>query len=243
MQLEFPFLRTSAEPSVLAPAPPRLEPLPIQIVRVRRARRYIVRVRHDGAVRVTVPRGGSRAEALRFLETHRAWVEQERLRVGEARSPGRWGDGATILLHGEPARLSVAVSGDCRIVRYGDRTITAPDSGDLAPSIEADLRALARDEIVPRLHELASLHGLNVTRVMVRGQRSRWASCSNGGTIALNFRTAQMPPAVRDYILLHELMHLKEQSHSRRFWRLVEQACPGYREAERWLKTDGRALF
>jgi predicted metal-dependent hydrolase len=52
-----------------------------------------------------------------------------------------------------------------------------------------------------------------------------------------------MPPAVRDYLLLHELMHLKQQNHSPRFWRLVEQACPGYRDAERWLKTDGRALF
>jgi len=240
VQLEFPFLRAPAEPSL---PPSAAEGLPVQIVLVRRARRYIVRVQHDGAVRVTVPRGGSRAEALRFLEKHRAWVEQERLRVGEARSPGRWSDGETILLRGELARLSIAIDGDFRTVAYGDRTITMPVASDVASSIQADLRALVREEIVPRLHELAALHGLRVARVVVRGQRSRWASCSNSGTIALNYRTAQMPLAVRDYILVHELMHLKHQNHSLRFWRLVEHACPGFREAERWLKTDGRALF
>jgi predicted metal-dependent hydrolase len=52
-----------------------------------------------------------------------------------------------------------------------------------------------------------------------------------------------MPAEVRDYVLLHELMHLKEQNHSRRFWRLVAAACPGFREAERWLRSDGRSLF
>ncbi|MBA3885344.1 MAG: M48 family metallopeptidase [Acidobacteria bacterium] len=52
-----------------------------------------------------------------------------------------------------------------------------------------------------------------------------------------------MPPAVRDYVLLHELMHLKQQNHGVRFWRLVEAACPDFRAAEQWLKTDGRALF
>ena len=63
------------------------------------------------------------------------------------------------------------------------------------------------------------------------------------GRIALNFRLVQMPPFVSDYVLLHELMHLKQQNHSRRFWRLVEAACPEFRAAERWLKTEGRSLF
>ena len=61
--------------------------------------------------------------------------------------------------------------------------------------------------------------------------------------IALNFRLVQMPPAVCDYVLLHELMHLRQQNHSRRYWRLVEAVCPNYREAERWLRVEGKALF
>jgi predicted metal-dependent hydrolase len=130
------------------------------------------------------------------------------------------------------------------VVTYGERALRVPSGTvDLRPSIEADLRALARAELVPRLRSLAEEHGLKVAGFSVRNQRSRWGSCSRDGRIALNFRLIQMPPHVRDYVLLHELMHLKEQNHSRRFWRLVRLVCPEFREAERWLKTDGRSLF
>ena len=79
--------------------------------------------------------------------------------------------------------------------------------------------------------------------VTIRNQRSRWGSCARNGNITLNFRLVQMPAHVRDYVLLHELMHIRQQNHSRRFWRLVEAVCPGFRDAERWLRTTGRTLF
>ena len=87
------------------------------------------------------------------------------------------------------------------------------------------------------------MHSLTVRRVVIRNQRSRWGSCSRTGAIALNFRLVQMPPWVSDYVLLHELMHLRQQNHSRRYWRLVEQVCPDFRAAEKWLRVDGKALF
>jgi len=131
-----------------------------------------------------------------------------------------------------------------RIVRYGERTVLVGASGDdRRGCIEHDLRALARDELGPRLLALASVHGLKVSGVSIRNQRSRWGSCSRAGRIALNYRLVQMPPAVSDYVLVHELMHLKEQNHSRRFWRLVEAACPDFRQAERWLRRHGTGLL
>ena len=96
---------------------------------------------------------------------------------------------------------------------------------------------------MPRLNDLAAQHSLRVGSVSIRNQRSRWGSCARNGNIALNFRLVQMPPQVRDYVLVHELMHLKQQNHSRRFWRLVEAACPEFREAERWLKTAGQGAL
>jgi predicted metal-dependent hydrolase len=90
---------------------------------------------------------------------------------------------------------------------------------------------------------MAAAHGLTPRRISIRNQRSRWGSCARDGSIALNFRLIQMPRAVRDYVLLHELMHLRQQNHSRRFWRLVEEACPDFREAEEWLRVEGRGLF
>ena len=174
----------------------------VHLVPMRRARRYIMRVRPDGALRVTIPRGGSRAEALRFAELHLPWAERERARL-KARRPA------------------------------------APQN----PDAQQALLAQARLQLPARLLELAREHGLAVTRVLIRNQRSRWGSCSPKGVIALNYRLVQMPPEVRDYILVHELMHLRQANHSRRFWALVQQAYPAFRAAERWLKTEGQGLF
>lgn len=219
-------------------------PASVEFVRMRRARRYILRVRPGGQLRVTIPRGGSRAEAMRFVAGQEAWIRRQRLRMAAAGAATRWADGGTLLLRGERVPIVVSLEPGGRVVRYGGRTVKVPGDGrDIRRFIEADLRALARDELGRRLAELAAREGLSVSGVSIRNQRSRWGSCSRAGRIALNFRLVQMPPAVSDYILIHELMHLRQQNHSRRFWRLVEASCPGFRDAERWLRTEGQALF
>src|SRR5439155_21681541 len=112
----------------------------------------------------------------------------------------------------------------------------------LQPVIEAHLRRLAERELTPRTLELAALHQLTIRRVAVRGQRSRWGSCSIKKTISLNWRLIQTPAFVSDYIILHELMHLREMNHSRRFWQQVERVCPEYAKAEAWLKQHTELL-
>lgn len=231
VQLELPFLRTPDLPIV-------------EFVRMPRARRYVLRVRPDGRLRLTVPRGGSRAEGLRFIETHRAWIEQERARLASMPASRAWTTGTSILLRGQAETIVVTPSGVAATVTCGDRTIRIRrEASDVRPFVERSLRELAREELAPRLAELAAMHQLTVGRVTIRNQRSRWGSCSPGGNIALNFRLVQMPAEVRDYVLIHELMHIRQQNHSRRFWRLVADACPSFRDAERWLKTEGRLLF
>ena len=213
MQLRFPFLSAAepAEPAEPAHAATHAEQVPaaehaehadkapvIHFVRMRRARRYVMRVRPDGDLRVTIPRGGSKAEALRFAERHMDWAQRQRARVMEGRRPA---------------------------------------------AVERELRAKAAAELPPQLMALAAREGLTVNRVTIRNQRSRWGSCSSRGHITLNFRLMLMPPEVREYILIHELMHLKQANHSIRFWRCVEAGCPGFRDAERWLKKHGPSLF
>jgi predicted metal-dependent hydrolase len=234
VQLGLPFLRTD---------PPPLAP-PVEFVRMRRAKRYILRVRPDGSFRVTIPRGGSRREAESFLQRHRRWAERERVRALAQHAPVQWVEGDEIQLRGEPVCLQVRRDAERLWLIVGSQRIRVGEAdADLRAAAERCLKDLARIELIPRLRELAGVHGLTVSRVTIRSQRSRWGSCSRGGAIALNFRLVQAPVAVRDYVLIHELMHLRQQNHSRRFWRLVEAACPQFREAERWLRTDGRALF
>ena len=215
----------------------------IDFVRVRRARRYILRVRPDGSLRITIPRGGSRAEALAFMARQLAWIARERARVRREQAPSRWVHGSVVLFEGTGVPIDVIQDASGWTAHYAGLRVRVNDPSDVRPDIERDLRDLARARLVPRLHALAAQHGLAVGRVTIRNQRSRWGSCSRTGAIALNFRLVQMPPEVCDYVLLHELMHLRQQNHGRRFWTLVEQACPDYRVAERWLRVSGKALF
>jgi predicted metal-dependent hydrolase len=116
-----------------------------------------------------------------------------------------------------------------------------PRTGALSASEERALRARAGRELPARLLELAAQHGLTVSRVSVRNQKWRWGSCSPSGVICLNWRLVRMPDAVRDYVMLHELMHLKRMDHSPKFWKLVAAVCPTYRDARRWLRQVPRA--
>ena len=100
----------------------------------------------------------------------------------------------------------------------------------------------ARDELPQRLLGLARDFGLHVRIVSVSNQRWRWGSCSPSGHICLNWRLVTMPDWVRDYVLIHELMHLRRLDHSRKFWKLVAEACPVYQDARQWLREHGRSL-
>jgi predicted metal-dependent hydrolase len=182
-------------------------------VRHPRARRYLIRVTDEGSVRVTVPRGGSKREAAAFAARERAWIEKQ-LQRAHAERERREREGRTT--NGELVR--------------------ANDERRVAEHRESIVRA--RHELPPRLLELAAQHGLTVSRVSIRNQRWRWGSCSRDGHICLNWRLVTMPEDVRDYVLIHELMHLKRMDHSPKFWKLVAQACPGYQDARRWLQQE-----
>ena len=101
----------------------------------------------------------------------------------------------------------------------------------------------AKRELPPQLLSLAEQHGITVARVSIRNQRSRWGACSARGSITLNWRLVLVPDFVREYVMIHELMHRRELNHSKRFWGHVRAACPRYREARQWLLTEGQRLF
>ena len=174
----------------------------VEFVRHPRARRYLIRVRVDGSVRVTIPRRGSRREAAEFYNRQQAWILEQQQRVARLR-------------HRLPE--------------------------DLPEDEQRHLRVRARRELPARLLELAEPLGLSVRRISVRNQRQRWGSCSPSGLICLNWRLITMPDWIRDYVLYHELMHLKRMDHSPAFWRLVAQVCPRYQEARRWLRRHALA--
>jgi hypothetical protein len=215
--------------------------VPLLVVRNPRARRYLLRLQPDGTARVTIPRGGNRAEAQSFVDRNRAWLEQQLHRLqSQPRHPPAWQVGSEILFRGELVRID---ENGAKNVKFGSESVSGNDTvSDLRPIIEKHLRGLASLELPARVRELAALHQLPIQRITVRNQRQRWGSCSRRGNISLNWRLIQTPVLVRDYIILHELAHLRQMNHSDKFWREVERLCPGYLAAEQWLKAHRQLL-
>ena len=217
--------------------------------RSHRARRYLLTLRRDGTAVATIPARGSVREAERFVAQHAEWLARARAR--QQRRPQAaevWPVGARVLWRGELAEVRAAAAGDpstssgqgkplvCVLADvFRVRTL----EGDLRPALEAQFARRAKIELPARAWELAALTRVDVKRVTVRNQRARWGSCSAGGTISLNWRLVQTPEFVRDYIIYHELMHLREMNHSAKFWARVEEVCPDWRDAERWIKRNG----
>ncbi len=239
MQTEFLFSPLLPNPHAGASLTVGMAQVPLQFVRHGRARRYILRLTTAGAARVTVPRRGSPAEALRFAQSQIHWLERQlRRRQENAFLHQGWRAGDRILFRGEPVKLILTTAGHVPRVGFADQVVRlrSPFS-DLRPAIERHLWALAKQELPGRSFALAAQHGLTLHAVTVRNQKSRWGSCSRRGTVSLNWRLIQTPGSVRDYLICHELMHLREMNHSNRFWRAVATVCPRYTEAEAWLRT------
>jgi predicted metal-dependent hydrolase len=244
LQLSLNFLQRQLDR--LAPsAPPRRGDGPlawkhgirVHVVRRPKARRYLLSLQADGSARLVIPRRGTEAEALRFLERSEAWLLRRLAKWRDkAKERQPWQHGVRFLYRGEEVALSVE-QGEGIVLRFAEQVMSLPKAlPDYRATVYARLRRIAERELKVRTHELAKQHGVAISRVTVRAQRSRWGSCSRRGTISLNWRLIQTPPFVVDYLIVHELMHRREMNHSKRYWKYVAEAFPAYREAEAWLK-------
>ncbi len=218
--------------------------LAVDFVRHPKARVYRLMLRRDGSARVTVPRFGTLGDARNFLLRHTDWLAERARLLGVAeKNAGEDAARNLVLFRGE--RREAALSEDGRTLKIGDSEFPVPRIRDksLSARAEAVLKRLAAKELPERVRELAAAHSISVQAVSIRGQRTRWGSCSARGVVSLNWRLVQIPEFVRDYIILHELAHRKHLNHSRRFWAEVERLCPDYKAAEKWLHEDGRRVL
>jgi predicted metal-dependent hydrolase len=107
--------------------------------------------------------------------------------------------------------------------------------GILESALEQWYRAEAARLISERAARLGSQMGVHCKRIVIRGQKTRWGSCSHKKNLSFNWKLIMAPEPVIDYVVIHELAHLKEMNHSKRFWELVGQHCHGWRECKKWL--------
>jgi predicted metal-dependent hydrolase len=225
-------------------------PLEYRIRRSGRARRARVVVKPEGEVEVVLPRRMALRHAEPLVAEKRRWIEATLRRFEDARAtaPVRLEDGGVVPYLGERPTLEVRVDPArrrARVARCGEAleiALPAPGEAALREALERWYRRRARVEIEPRLDAAARRVGCRWGPLSIRGQSTRWASCSSSGAMSFNWRLLLAPASVLDYVVEHEVAHLAVPNHSPRFWTLVAERCPDYREHERWLRRHGPAL-
>ena len=210
---------------------------------LRRARRRTIglTVDHRG-LRVGAPPRTSLREVEALIRRHGDWVAQKLDAWKERRQPQALAiaDGARLPLLGKTLTLRLALGSNRALWNESaEPTLTlllrAPaDGGRL---LEKALRDKARALFAERLAHYAARLALPVPPLALSAARTRWGSCSTRSGIRLNWRLIHFPPAIVDYVVAHELAHLREMNHSPRFWAVVAQLFPDYQAARAELKS------
>jgi predicted metal-dependent hydrolase len=206
-----------------------------------RARRARIVVGDDPLLQVVVPRELHDRELDRLLESKRAWIESKLAEVTRPAELGLDRPGHVVIAG---STIRVEWSGGER-VRAGlrDGTLVVGGPGGSAPTaLERWYRREARRVTSEVVDREAGRLDLRPGAISIRDQRTRWGSCSRRGDLSFSWRLCLAPPPVLEYVVVHELCHLRELNHSPAFWRLVDAAQPGWREHARWLRAHGREL-
>lgn len=126
--------------------------------------------------------------------------------------------------------------------RAATKPVISPTLQKQADFVEKQFRKAAREYIPSRVSYYHTFTGGNYTSITIRDQKSRWGSCSSRGTLSFNYRLMMAPPAILDYVVVHELCHLTHMNHSKEFWNMVASILPNYKESKKWLKDHGDEL-
>jgi len=209
-----------------------------------RARHVRLEVSRQTGLTVVVPHSYKIGQLPGLLESKERWISSSLARCSNFQSPyaeEELGSGDTIPYLGRDLKLvkrenhsevdSVTLEGDTLAVSHG-----LFKKGILELALEQWYRAEAARLINERADRLSSQMGIHCKRIVIRGQKTRWASCSHKKNLSFNWKLIMAPEPVIDYVVIHELAHLKEMNHSKRFWELVAQHCHGWREHKKWLR-------
>ena len=216
---------------------------PVELKRHAQARRYTLRIRAtDRTIVLTMPLRGSVREAKTFAERNGGWIAARLKRLPQ---PIPFTEGLELPLRGVPHRIvHRAARGTVWTEAGADMPLlcVAGDRAHLSRRLRDYLKREAKRELEAASRRYAGALGVSVRRVAVRDQASRWGSCTSAGFLSYSWRLILAPPYVLDYLAAHEVAHLVEMNHSRRFWRVVASVCPDWQRAKGWLTANGNAL-
>lgn len=223
----------------------------VNVIRSAKRKRTITFEVHGDVLVIRCPVRTTDEEIRSLVDKKRSWIEQALEKMQSVLDSELHSNGAQpILYQGEQLeviRKHIDVAG-IRVQQSGlgelsvSSHVTLTDD-EVHALVTSWLKRQANHQIPIRVANYAERLGYRYNRVQVKEQKRRWGSCSSQRNLNFNWRLIQAPTWVLDYVIVHELCHLREMNHSDRFWSLVKQAYPNYEEAKQWLREHGHRLY
>ncbi len=204
-----------------------------------------VEITREGGILVRAPLRAARREVIAFVEEHRNWIERKlsQARVRKAQSaPRQFQEGESFPFLGEQHRLRYIAGGEYLRKENGEFLLGSDLSSRAADLFRTWYRARAREIFEDRVGYFALQMGLSCRSLLITDARERWGSCNVSGTLNFAWRLVMAPPPIIDYVIVHELAHLVEMNHSRRFWSRVGRILPDFSRRRKWLRENEHLL-
>ena len=220
-----------------------------------KAKHLRITVKGRGEVTVTVPKGISAKQAEQFVQKNMDWIESKVAAAKEKKGEKitEYGFGtefktkltAVKVIETDGSQAFLKQHKDFLGIYIPEETdISKPEWQELIKTqIEAQLKREAKSFLPKRTRDLATEKGIAIGKISVRSTKSRWGSCSHNNDISLSIYLMTLPDELIDYVICHELAHVKEKNHSKNFWAHLEQLLPGARKMDREMKKYTTAVL
>ena len=227
-----------------------LNELVVQVIRSARRKRLSIEVCHSGVI-ARAPARMRHATIQQFLEAKSNWIRNSLAHLPEQAAPLQLIDDCPLLVLGETYRLVITKGRKAVFINANEQIVVPISISHLAPEITLKTKltkwykkvALQHLELRVKNRMASMLPGVSIPKIKVRDYKRRWGSCDHKGELSFNWRIVMAPPAVLDYVVIHEIAHLKEFNHSKRFWKIVEQQMPDWKIHQTWLSENGSHLY
>ena len=217
------------------------ELLPLVIRRHKSAKRICLRYNPtDHAISLTLPRHTRVNDGLLFLMQKSEWVVET---LRDMPSQKQIKPGVVIPLLGKRVRIKHDETLRRKWIVKDDILYVSGPREEFRERVTEALKKIASVTLAKLAEADANRIGRRIARVTVRDTRSRWGSCSSTARLSFSYRLIFAPKEVMEYVVAHEVAHLRHMNHSRAFWNAVEQLCPEYEAAKDWLKLHGKDLY
>jgi predicted metal-dependent hydrolase len=216
-------------------------------VTIERSKRktMMMRLVTEGELLVKVPKQITSVEIKNFIAKNNNWI-QKQVKKFQKHNSDDWKplfqDGGLFFVFGELYTLKIAARSIYPVIKH--KTIHVGDTVKKSITIQVTqaYKKLAREYFQAKLIEYATITNFTYSDWKLKNNKTNWGSCSSKKNINLNWRLIMAPPEVIDYVIIHELCHLKQMNHSEKFWLLVTQFDPQWKEHSNWLKVNGYLL-